>query len=168
MPVEREWKFVVEQGPSLRGRRGERIEQGYLDDDAGVTVRVRVSGRRAWLTLKAPTGNAKRGPRTNEEFEYAIPMKDARALLARTKKRIVKTRHRLGPVELDVFEGALEGLVLAEVEVEVEVGRGARRAPEPPPGWRWKDVSQKRAYGNSRLAARGAPWGAPRARMSSS
>jgi adenylate cyclase len=163
--MEREWKFLVERGPSLRGRRSQHLEQGYLDDDGcRLSIRVRIADRRGWLTIKARTRRRRMGgPKVRREFEYEIPLRDARALLGFTSHKLVKRRYEIGRMEVDVFHGDLEGLVLAEVPV----ARGRRSEPDAPRGWRWKDVSHDRRYGNSRLARKGRPADAPRAKLRS-
>jgi adenylate cyclase len=148
--TEREWKFVVRRGPSMRGRDYERIEQGYLDEDSDTSVRVRIADRRAYLTIKAKTGDSKTGAKVRKEFEYEIPIRDARALLRRTEHRLRKRRYAVGRMRVDVFEGDLDGLVLVEVPTSKD---GAE--PDPGDAWKWKDVSHAKKYGNSGLAADG-------------
>ena len=163
MSIEREWRFVVLRGPKVPRTGGRRIEQGYLHSDGKLSIRVRIaSGREATITLK--TSGAKRrrsGPRSNEEFEYDIPLADARRLMRAAERRLTKRRYRCGRIELDVYQGPLRGLVIAELEV----AGGAGSAPEPPAGWRWRDVSRDDRYGNANLARNGPPPGAPRARL---
>jgi CYTH domain-containing protein len=162
MSLEREWRFVVKRGPKLPRGSGRRIEQGYLHADAALSIRVRITaGRAAALTIKSGTDGGRGGPLSREEFEYAVPLADARRLMRAAPFRVVKRRHVLGRIELDVFEGALRGLVVAEVEVR----GGSRRAPEPPSGWEWRDVSHDARYSNANLARDGMPRGAPRARL---
>jgi CYTH domain-containing protein len=118
-------------------------------------------GERGFLTIKAgmPGGTGK-GPSRRMEFEYEIPARDAKALVQMSPLRVEKKRYLLdGGIELDVFEGPHEGLVIAEVEVE----DGDAPAPEPPDGWEWIDVSGDLCYSNRALAEHGTPNDAPRA-----
>jgi adenylate cyclase len=162
MPVEREWRFLVLALPSLRGRKSKRLRQGYLHAEKGLTVRVRIEDDEAKLTIKLAEANRRGpGPQARPEFEYAIPPADARRLMRAADGVLAKRRYRFGRIELDVFEGPLAGLVLAEVEVK---GR-ATRAPRPPAGWTWRDVTRDSRYGNARLAREGLPKGTPRARL---
>ena len=148
MALEIERKFLVAD-PSWRASAGpgEDYVQGYVVSDARCSLRVRIAGERAWLTLKGPTRGAVR-----DEFEYAIPIADARAVLERLcdAGRIVKTRHRVEHAgrtwEVDVFAGAHAGLVLAELELESE-DAGFERPP-----WLGAEVTHDARYFNGQLA----------------
>jgi CYTH domain-containing protein len=117
MGIEIERKFLVLKDKwSIDGRKGMRLLQGYLSSEP--TVRVRASESEAWLTIKSRMESLKR-----HEFEYAIPVEDARALLALCGDRILeKTRYDVEydghTWEIDVFHGANEGLVTAEIELD--------------------------------------------------
>ena len=162
MAVEIEWKFLVLRCPRPPRAGGAAIVQGYLDADARPTVRVRLTTRdgvtRANLNLKHRLDPANRdgAPQTALEFEYPLPEHDARELLGIARATVSKTRHLLpGGIELDVFDGALAGLVVAEIEVE----RAGER-PEPPAGFVWRDVSSDVRFSNRALAEHGRPAGA--------
>jgi adenylate cyclase len=148
MPLEIERKFLVVGSGWDDGSPGARMTQGYLAKGAGTTVRVRICGHdEAWLTIKGrPRGISR------PEFEYPIPVAEARDLLDLCDgPPIDKTRHRVefrGHVwEVDVFHGANEGLVVAEVELEAE------EVDPPLPPWVGREVSQEARYYNSRLVA---------------
>jgi adenylate cyclase len=154
MGVEIERKFLVADSwrPSTPG---ERLRQGYLKSDPGSgTLRVRWTsgdaGEAGWLTVKGPIVGLSR-----LEFEYRIPADDAAVLLEQlVGLSIDKTRYRERPGahvwEIDVFHGANEGLIVAEVELSSEGD-----APEPPP-WLGREVTADRRYANSNLAR--TPW----------
>ena len=147
MPAEIERKFLVADGSWQDGSPGVRIAQGYLSQDADRTVRIRTAGDDAWLTIKGRTCGISRA-----EFEYAIPLAEAKELLAICLPSVIdKTRHRVshgGHVwEIDVFHGENEGLVIAEVELADE-----SISPELPP-WVGAEVSADSRYFNSCLAA---------------
>ncbi|MDP0919558.1 CYTH domain-containing protein, partial [Klebsiella pneumoniae] len=73
-----ERKFLVASDDWRAGvSRSTRFSQGYLSRDPARTVRVRLAGEQAFLTIKGATLGAARA-----EFEYAVPVADARALLA--------------------------------------------------------------------------------------
>jgi len=118
MGVEIERKYLVE-GDSWRGQivSATRIVQGYLAR-GDVTVRARIRGDRAYLTVKGRSQGIARS-----EFEYEIPVADAETMLAELADGPVveKTRHLVEvgghTWELDVFSGANEGLVMAEIEL---------------------------------------------------
>lgn len=120
MGVEIERKFLVRDPSVLEGNEGIPYRQGYLSTDADRTVRIRRAGQHAYVTIKGRSHGA-----TRAEFEYEIPLDDADALLALCLPPIIeKVRHRVphaGLVwEVDVFGGANDGLVVAEVELPSE------------------------------------------------
>lgn len=148
MPSEIERKFLVTGDAWNDGRAGVRIAQGYLSLDPDRTVRVRLAGESAWLTIKGRTVGI-----TRDEFEYAIPAADARGLLEKCLPSVIdKTRHRIefaGHLwEVDVFHGDNDGLVLAEVELADESVE-----PELPP-WAGAEVSHDPRFFNANLAIR--------------
>ena len=96
-----------------------RISQGYICSEENRVVRVRIKGKRAYITIK----NATIGFARNE-YEYEIPVADAEAMLQNTCQQpiIDKTRyvveHGDFKWEVDEFHGDNEGLVVAEIELE--------------------------------------------------
>ncbi len=147
MGVEIERKFLVTRLDMLNGVSGSALCQGYLNQSPDSTVRVRIADDQGWLTIKGRTVGASR-----REFEYAIPVQDARQLLDLCSTgRIDKTRYRL-PVgehvwEIDVFHGDNEGLVVAEVELDSEQEIFER------PDWLGEEVTQDARYFNSALSS---------------
>lgn len=128
----------------------EGLEQLLAGDH--VTVRIRIEAEKALLTLKGPTQGLER-----PEFEYEIALNIAQACLAGfyvLPGTIEKTRYEIehaGRIfEVDVFEGKLAGLVVAEVELD-----DADAAVELP-DWAGEEVSTDPRYFNSNLAATGA------------
>lgn len=147
MATEIERKFLVTGDGWKSPSDGTRIAQGYLSIDADRTVRVRLAGNNAWITIKGRTEGISRA-----EFEYPIPAEDARELLNLCLPSVIdKTRHRVsfgGHVwEVDVFHGDNDGLILAEVELADE-----SVAPELPP-WVGEEVSNDPRYYNSSLSS---------------
>lgn len=148
MPTEIERKFLV-RGDGWRARaRGPMLfEQAYLSDDPDRIVRVRIAGRRAWLTIKG----RKRG-RSAPEFEYAIPPRDAREMLrrlpvaGRLRKNRWRVRYEGWTWEVDEFLDGNAGLVLAEIEL--------RRASDRPPlpDWLGREVTHDGHYSSACLA----------------
>jgi len=153
MAVEIERKFLV-AGDAWRAEvsGARKIRQAYLSKNGKASVRVRVVNESsARLTVKAaPDG---KGPALSRaEFEYAIPVEEALAMLELRSGRIVeKTRH-LVPAqngrtwEVDVFGGAHEGLVIAEIEL----GTADERIELPE--WLGREVTGDPAYSNAVLA----------------
>ncbi|CAL1239258.1 CYTH domain-containing protein [Candidatus Methylocalor cossyra] len=150
MSLEIERKFlVVDDSWRAAVRESVPLCQGYLNDERDCSVRVRISGQRAWLNLKSVTLGAER-----HEFEYEIPLDDARQMLRVLSRKpiIEKTRHfvEVGPHtwEVDVFEGENAGLVVAEIELET---------PDQPfekPSWVGEEVTFDPRYYNTNLATR--------------
>lgn len=117
MAVEIERKFLVTNEGWREGAEPTRISQGYLAVDKGLSVRIRIRDEVATLTVKG-----ERSGLVREEFEYEVPVEDARAMLAMCPApAIVKTRYevRRGQVlwEIDEFHGRHAGLIIAEVEL---------------------------------------------------
>ena len=148
MPNEIERKFLV-RGDAWRGQGvPERIGQGYLRTAGPATVRVRIAGDRGFLTIKGPTRGISRS-----EFEYQIPLPDARALLdTLCDRQIEKLRHRIRAGahtwEVDEFQGDNAGLVVAEIELASE------DEPFERPAWVGDEVTADPRYRNSALARR--------------
>jgi adenylate cyclase len=118
MPLEIERKFMVIHDGWRRPGRGIRYRQGYLSTDPGRSVRIRSGAGKAFITIKGQTVN-----RTRAEYEYPVPVDDAEELLDSLCLRplIEKTRHIVEHAglhwEVDEFDGANAGLVIAEVEL---------------------------------------------------
>lgn len=151
--TEIERKFLVTElpGADVLGP-GTRLRQGYLAEDGEVQVRVRISGAGAALTVKAGRGLVR------TEVEVVIASDQAEALWPHTDgRRIEKVRHRCGldgaVADVDVYEGALAGLVTAEVEFTSEDEAGAF---EPPP-WFGRDLTAEPGWDNASLARHGRP-----------
>lgn len=146
MGVEIERKFLV--GGDAWRTLGEStlLRQGYLSTDATRTVRVRIDGERAFLTIKGKSVGASRG-----EWEYPIPVLEAAELLDTLCQQplVEKVRHRIasGPHtwEVDEFLGANAGLVVAEIELASEDETFAK------PDWIGREVTGDARYFNSRL-----------------
>ena len=146
MAKEIERKFLVhaEKLPPLPAAH--IIKQGYVPTN-GTTVRIRIRNEKAYLTLKGNTTGI-----TRSEFEYAIPLADAQAMLDElcTKPYITKKRYLIEHTghtwELDIFEGENEGLIVAEIELESEDEVFER------PEWVAKEVSDNPCYRNAFLA----------------
>jgi adenylate cyclase len=151
--VEIERKFLVEELPADLPWLDDRpLRQGYVALDGDTEVRVRDDAGSWRLTVKHGGGLR----RVEEDIE--IDARRGEALWALTEgRRVEKRRHRL-PVgdallEVDVFEGDLQGLVVAEVEFDAE---DAARAFSPP-AWFGHEVTDDGAYKNRALAVRGRP-----------
>ena len=148
MGIEIERKFLVIGDAWKLGVMPEHLIQGYLNRDKLRTVRVRVANDQAWLTIKGKSEGA-----TRAEFEYPIPLDDARQLLGLCDGPLVeKYRWRLPQGELvweiDEFLGDNAGLVVAEIELSSE------DLAFDKPGWVGAEVTDDARYFNSSLASR--------------
>ncbi|GAB0150075.1 MULTISPECIES: CYTH domain-containing protein [Marichromatium] len=148
MAIEIERKFLVrDAGWREAVSRSTRMVQGYLVAEPGLTLRVRIAGEQAFLTLKGASRGIARA-----EYEYPVPVADAEAMLRdlACTALVEKVRHLVtvaGRVwEVDEFAGANAGLVLAELELEDE------RAVFVRPDWLGEEVSDDPRYFNARLA----------------
>ena len=122
MATEIERKFLVSgDGWQSDVKQAVQIGQGYLVAEPERTVRVRVrEDGPATLNVKGPTRGSARA-----EYEYEIPRDDALEIMEICRRPLIeKTRHVVehkdGLWEIDVFEGANEGLRLAEIELDDE------------------------------------------------
>ena len=121
MATEIERKFLVSTELWKPADDGVHYVQGYISANFERVVRVRIAGQDAFLTIKSLASNL-----TMHNFEYAIPLEDARQILEMhcRKPHIEKLRHRemhFGKMwEIDVFLKENDGLVVAEVELESE------------------------------------------------
>ena len=156
MPTEIERKFLV-TGDAWRGAAHDVVPmaQGYLNDlatvDSGAmraSVRVRIAGEEAFLNLKS-----RELGHTRQEFDYPIPVDDARALLALCVGGVIdKRRHHVTHAghlwEVDEFLGDNAGLVVAEIEL----GSADEAFAMPP--WAGREATDAPRYYNLALASR--------------
>lgn len=147
MAKEIERKFLVRDDTWRAGARGIRYRQGYLALMPLCTVRVRIGGERAYLTVKGRAVGCVR-----DEYEYAIPVGDAGEMLDQLAAGgiIDKTRYRIHHAgrtwEIDEFHGENAGLVVAEIELE-----SAEAKIDRPP-WVGAEVTLDPRYTNAALS----------------
>lgn len=147
MKVEIERKFLL-KGDAWRQGPGIRLVQCYLRRDANLTVRVRVAGPRAFLTIKGTPRELER-----MEFEYEIPLREAEMMMEmcdsppveKIRREIVHEGFRW---EVDEFLGANQGLCIAELELD----HPETNFPLPP--WVGTEVTGDPRYYNACLAVR--------------
>ena len=118
MNIEIERKFLLLNNLWKSEAVGVHYKQAYLNEKGDNTIRVRIEGNQAKLTIKSKATNISR-----MEFEYDIPMEDAEKLFLIAKTPAVeKYRYKIeyaGNIwEVDEFLGDNEGLVIAEIELE--------------------------------------------------
>jgi adenylate cyclase len=153
MAAEIERKFLVRGGGwKASADGGSRLQQAYLASTDGCAIRVRIKDdAEAFLTIKSAKPGSSR-----DEFEYPVPVDDARAMLKLgTGEVIEKTRYRVpaGDLtwEIDVFSGAQDGLIIAEIELPDEGARFERA------DWLGDEVTHDKRYYNASLALEGLP-----------
>ncbi|NGY36499.1 CYTH domain-containing protein [Flavobacterium sp. XN-5] len=125
-----------------------RIKQGYLSSVPERTVRVRLKGNKAYITIK---GVSNAIGMSRFEWEKEIPVNEAENLLLLCEKGIIdKTRFEvkigIHTYEVDEFYGENEGLVIAEIELQSENETFEK------PSWLGKEVTNDKRYYNSYLS----------------
>jgi adenylate cyclase len=125
-----------------------RIKQGYLSSIPERTVRVRIKGDRAYITIK---GASNETGMSRFEWEKEIPVTDAEKLLLLCEKGVIdKTRFEVKvgshTYEIDEFYDENKGLVIAEIELQSESENFEK------PNWLGKEVTNDNRYYNSNLS----------------
>lgn len=154
MASEIERKFLIKElPPEIDFYPHSEIMQGYLMiTDNGVEVRVRKKGGRCYHTVKLGSGLVRK------EAEKEITEADFREQWPATEgKRVQKVRYEIEHdeliIELDIYSGKLEGLIIAEVEFESE----EESSHFEPPEWFGEEVTHDERYKNKNLALHGKP-----------
>jgi CYTH domain-containing protein len=147
MAQEIERKFLVSGDYKSMATEHIRITQGYISSAHGRTVRVRMAGEKAFLTIKGASNDA---GTSRFEWEKPIEPDDARELMKLCEPGMIDKIRHIVPYgghrfEVDEFFGENEGLVVAEVELASE-----DEAFERPP-FLDKEVTGDRRYYNSSL-----------------
>ncbi len=146
MALEIERKFLVDLNKLGNLTNGIEIKQGYINTTDNTVVRVRIKGKKAYLTIKGENKAA-----TRLEFEYEIPYEDGIEMLEKLclKPIIDKIRYEINYDkhlwEVDLFYGENDGLVVAEVELEDE------NEEIKLPFWVTKEVTTDIRYYNNQL-----------------
>lgn len=144
MHIENERKFLIKDGWQAYVRQSSQIVQAYISTDAERTVRVRTVQERGYLTIKGKNIGG-----SCMEYEYEIPIEDARSLIENIAQTapLRKIRHTL------IYENSIwtvdqyEELLLAEFEYSDE-----NRFPKTIPHWVLKEVTGDPNYFNSNIA----------------
>jgi adenylate cyclase len=147
MALEIERKYLIDhkKWSKVDKPAGKLYRQGYLLTDKNKTIRVRITDSDAYLTIKGKTDGA-----TRDEFEYKIPVADARQLLDTfSESELSKTRYEIHDKnnlwEVDVFHDANEGLIVAEIELK------SQDQEFDLPDWVTEEVTNDPKYYNSNL-----------------
>jgi CYTH domain-containing protein len=148
--IERERRFLLDQFPNhVNAVRVRRISDRYID---GTTLRLREQSEDGVptmfkLTQKLPVraSGAQQGwittiHLTGEEFCVFAQL---------SAKRLSKTRYSVPPFGIDVFEGELEGLLVAEAEFDSAADADALT----PPSFIFKEVSDDTRFTGGQLVS---------------
>jgi len=141
-----ERKFLVKDDSFKQEGHSVYIHQGFISTQKERVVRVRIAGKKAYLTVKGISKGAERA-----EFEYRIPMRDAKYMLGHlcSGPGIEKNRYYINKEgfiwEVDEFLGDNAGLVIAEIELDSE------DQEYPVPDWLGEEVTGDPRYYNSNL-----------------
>ena len=148
MGLEIERKFLIKGDFKQYAHKQEVIVQGYLSSVPERTVRIRIKGEKAYLTIKG-VGNA--SGLSRYEWEKEIPVHEAQELLNLCEPGIIdKTRYYIKndkhTFEVDEFHGENEGLTMAEIELTDEADSFEK------PDWLGDEVTGNERYYNSYLS----------------
>jgi adenylate cyclase len=147
MNIEIERKFIVVKPFKHLAVKQLNIRQGYLSFDPERNVRIRTANDKAFITIKGKTNES---GMSRFEFEKEITLEEAELLFKLCIGYLIeKTRYHVtfeGHLfEVDVFEGANEGLMIAEIELKSETE--ALKLPD----WIGEEVTGNKQYYNSHL-----------------
>ena len=148
MAKEIERKFLVSGDFKQEACDSFRLVQGYISTDPDRTVRVRIKGEQGFLTIK---GQSSEDGLSRFEWEKEIPVSEALELMNLCVSGVIDKTRYLVPCgdhtyEVDVFHGANEGLVLAEIELSDELEAFEK------PSWLGEEVTGDMRYYNSMLS----------------
>lgn len=147
MTIEIERRFLL-KNDSWRKEAGEPeiMRQGYLSVDKECTIRVRIVGRKAWLTLKGYISDT-----TRSEFEYEIPVAHAEQMMQtmcpfKLEKHRYKIEYCGFTFEVDEYFGDNAPLVVAELELPSE-GVSFEK-----PDWLGEEITSNGKFTNAYLS----------------
>lgn len=124
------------------------IAQGYLNSNPERTVRIRIKGNKGFITIK---GIGSESGVSRFEWEKEIEIEEAKSLLKLCERGVIeKTRYEVKSgkhiIEIDVFHGENNGLILAEIELENENEAILK------PNWLGTEVTNDERYYNAYLS----------------
>lgn len=147
MPCEIERKFLIDPNRCPLPDTGVKMLQGYMVRSMELSIRLRLAGDQAYLTIKGAQHNF-----TRSEYEYTIPVEDAENMLKEFAdgQMVAKTRYSIPAGshtwEVDIFEGANAPLAVAEIELSDE------DETFEIPDWIICEVTGDKRYNNTYLA----------------
>lgn len=149
MGVEIERKYLVDAAKWRRLEKpaGSFYRQGYIHKEPGKTIRIRITDKGGFITIKGKSQGASRS-----EFEYSIHTAEAEELLKDFCDEVItKIRYCIEYAgktwEVDVFSGENKGLIVAEIELNDE--NEAFQTPD----WVGREVTAEKRYFNSNLSS---------------
>lgn len=149
MNTEIERKFLVLNTDFIKeSHQHYKIVQGFLNSHKKRTVRVRITNKKAFLTIK---GKSNKKGTTRFEWEKEIAINEAASLLDLCEKGVIKKTRYLVKAEnhtfeVDVFDEKNKGLIVAEIELKDENEFFNK------PDWLGKEVTGEIKYYNSVLS----------------
>jgi len=147
MAIEIERKFLVSGEFRHLAIKKIRITQRYLSIDPDKTIRIRISGEKALLTIK---GRPDAGSFSRNEWEFEIPESDASEMMKLCLPGIIEKTRYLVPAgkhlfEVDEFHGNNQGVIIAEIELNSESEEFEK------PEWLGREVTGNPEYYNANL-----------------
>ena len=147
MAIETERKFLVKGSFEHLASGKKAIKQYYLSVNPERTIRIRITDKRAVLTVKS---GVFKESFSRSEWEFEIPLNDAMEMISISIPGMIEKTRFIIPAgkhtfEVDVFHGKNEGLVIAEIELQSESDEFER------PEWLGEEVTGNPEYYNSNL-----------------
>ena len=149
MSLEIERKFLIKSNDyKSESHKKSYIKQGFLNSNKNRTVRIRISDKIGFITIK---GISNEYGISRYEWEKEIPLKDAEQLLLLCEKGVIEKNRYLikqgrHTFEVDEFLKENEGLIIAEIELTSENEFFQK------PGWLGVEVTGEVKYFNSNLS----------------
>lgn len=147
--IEIERKFLVKSNAyKQEANKSTHIVQGFLNTDPNRTVRIRIKGEQAFITVKGKSNDT---GTSRFEWEKTISVEDAKNLIEICEQGVIKKiryeipsgRHLF---EVDEFFDENQGLIIAEIELQEE------NETFDKPNWLGEEVTGNPKYYNSQLS----------------
>tara|TARA_Y100001970_G_C14258511_1_gene877497 strand:- start:416 stop:910 length:495 start_codon:yes stop_codon:yes gene_type:complete len=146
MPIEIERKFLIDnKGWEAKIIKTYLIKQAYFKTNDEWNIRVRFSENKSCITLKKNIKSS-----INYEFEYPIPIQEAKQIFELVPNRIEKDRHEIRANNqdwiVDCFHKKNNSLIIAEIELQKEDQSFIK------PNFIGKEITDIKKLSNSSLA----------------
>lgn len=144
-----ERKFLVHSLDFIQeATQAQKIVQGYLNSNPDRTVRIRIKDEKGFITIK---GKGDATGTTRFEWEKEIDLQEAQSLILLCESGVIdKTRYLIPKgkhtIEVDIFEGENQGLVMAEIELS-DANENFEK-----PNWLAEEVTNDEQYYNAYLS----------------